>query len=133
MGEYDHARLQLAIGSYLYQHRKDLGITVVNDQRVQVGKTRFRVPDICVTLEPPQQIFTLPPFLCIEILSPEDRLAAMQDRAADYLTMGVPYVFVIDPKTRKTYRWTTDGMHQVAELRTENPTIVIPLADLFEE
>ena len=135
VGERDHSTLQGVIFAWFYNRRKELRLAAFVEQRVQVSRTRFRVPDVCVTLggPPDEQIFTLPPFLCIEILSPEDRLAAMQDRAADYLTMGVPYVFVIDPKTRKTYRWTTDGMHQVAELRTENPTIVIPLADLFEE
>ena len=47
VGEYDHANLQIAIASYLYTRRKELGITVVPEQRVQVSPTRFRVPDVC--------------------------------------------------------------------------------------
>jgi hypothetical protein len=43
-----------------------------------------------------------------------------------------PTRFRVDPKTRLAYRWTREGMHQVHELRTENPAIVVPLADLFE-
>jgi Uma2 family endonuclease len=132
MGEFDHSNLQIAIASYLYTRRKELGITVVPEQRVQVSPTRFRVPDVCVTLAEPEQIFTKPPFICIEILSPEDRLSAMQERVSDYLKMGVPYVWILDPKTRLAYRCTAEGMHHVSELRTENPTIVLPLADLFE-
>jgi Uma2 family endonuclease len=132
VGEYDHARLQIAIASYLYTRRKELGITVVPEQRLQVSPTRFRVPDVCVTLAEPEQIFTKAPFICIEILSPEDRLSAMQERVTDYLGMGVPYVWILDPKTRLAYRWTAEGMHQIPELRTENPGIVVPLADLFE-
>ena len=42
------------------------------------------------------------------------------------------YVWILDPKTRLAYRWTAEGMHQIPELRTENPAIVVPLADLFE-
>jgi len=42
-------------------------------------------------------------------------------------TFGSPAV----RKTRLAYRCTAEGMH-VGELRTENPTIVVPLADLFE-
>jgi Uma2 family endonuclease len=132
VGEFDHANLQLAIASYLYTRRKKLGITVVPEQRVQVSPTRFFVPDVCVTLAEPEQIFTKPPFICIEILSPEDRLSAMQERVTDYLNMGVPYVWILDPKTRLAYRWTAEGMHQVPELRTENPAILVPLAELFE-
>ena len=132
VGEFDHANLQMAIASYLYTRRKELGITVVPEQRVQVSPTRFRVPDVCVTLAEPEQIFTKPPFICIEILSPEDRLSATQERVTDYLNMGVPYVWILDPKARVAYRCTVEGMHRVNELRTENPTIVVPLPDLFE-
>jgi len=49
------------------------------------------------------QIFTEPPFLCIEILSPSDRLTEMQDRIDDYLSFGARYVWVIDPQTRRAY------------------------------
>jgi len=133
LGEFDHARLQGAVFAWFYNRRKQLEITVVPEQRMQVGPTRYRVPDVCVTLgHPGEQVFTKPPFICIEILSPEDRLSCMQQRVTDYLTMGVPYVWVLDPQTRIAWRWTSEGMHQVAELRTENPTIIVPLPELFE-
>src|ERR1051325_3552842 len=71
MGEKSHAKLQKAILLYLSAREKDLVIWAIQEQRVQVSSTRFRIPDICVTLgEPAEQIFTHPPFICIEILSP---------------------------------------------------------------
>ena len=135
LGEYDHAHLQIAIGAYFFSRRKEWGIDVVPEQRVQVSPTRFRVPDVCVKLasDPKEQIFRTPPFICIEILSPEDRLSRVQERMNDYLYFGVPYVWMLDPATRKAFRWTTEGMHEVAELRTGNPEIVVPLAKLFED
>ncbi len=135
VGEFDHARLQIAIAAYLYARRKELGIIVVPEQRVQVSPTRFRVPDVCVLLgtTPPGQIFTEPPFMCIEILSPEDRMSAMRERVDDYLRMGVPFVWILDPGTRKAWRCTSDALQQVGQLRTENPEIVVPLEALFEE
>jgi Uma2 family endonuclease len=133
LGEFDHASLQMAIAAYFYARRKQLGITVVPEQRVQVSPTRFRIPDVCVTLgHPGEQIFTKPPFICIEILSPEDRLPRLQQRVTDYLKMGVPYVWVLDPQTRAAWVWTTDGMRQVNELHTDNPAITVPLDELFE-
>jgi len=133
VGERDHSTLQGATFAWFYNRRKELRIAVFLEQRVQVSPTRFRVPDVCVTLRTPEeQIFTTPPFICIEILSPEDRLSSMQDRVSDYLKMGVPYVWILDPTARLAYRWTAEGMHQIQELRTENPTIVVPFADLFE-
>ncbi len=80
----------------------------------------------------PEQIFTTPPFICIEILSKDDRLSGMQDRIKDYLTFGVPHVWILNPQTRSAWRCTTEGMFETQELRTENPEMVLPLAPLFE-
>ena len=135
VGEFDHARLQMAVSAYLYNRRKEWGIVVVPEQRVQVSPTRFRVPDVCVVIgpEPAEQIFTSPPFICIEILSPDDRMAAMQEKVDDYLRMGVSYVWIINPRNRKAFRGTSTGFHEVTELRTENPEMAVPLEALFEE
>ena len=131
-GEFDHARLQGAVFAYFYARRKEWGICVVPEQRIQVSPTRFRVPDVCVVVgQPTGQIFRDPPFVCIEVLSPEDRLSRVNERVSDYLQFGVPYVWVMDPATRKAWRCTPGAMVEVPELRTENPTMVVPL-ELFE-
>ena len=134
VGEYDHSRLQMAVIAYFYTRRKEWGIDVVPSQRVQVSPTRFRVPDVCVILagNAPEQIFTTPPFICIEILSRDDRLSAMHERIKDYLAFGVPHVWILNPQTRSAWRCTAEGMFETRELRTENPTIVLPLPPLFE-
>jgi Uma2 family endonuclease len=133
LGERDHSTPQGAVFAWFYNRRKELGVAAFVEQRVQVSPTRFRVPDVCVTIGTlSEQIFTKPPFICIEILSPDDRLSAMQERVTDYLTMGVPYVWILDPKTRNAYRWTSNGMHQIQELRTDNPAISVPFEALFE-
>ena len=134
LGERDHARLQMAVSAYFYNRRKEWGIHVFPEQRVQVSRTRFRIPDVCVVLgdEPEEQIFTHPPFICVEILSPEDRLSAMQKRVGEFLEMGVPYVWILDPRKRTGWRVTGEGLLEIAEMRTENPEIVVPLEALFE-
>jgi Uma2 family endonuclease len=108
---------------------------VFQEQRVQASPTRFRVPDICVCLggEPDEQIFRTPPFICIEILSPEDRWTRMQQKIDDYLKFGVPYVFVLDPRDRRAWACTKDGNTEIrdGELRTENPSLAVPLAEIF--
>lgn len=135
VGEKDHSRLQLEIAYYLRQRRAEWGIFPSIEQRIQVAPTRFRVPDICVVVgpEPDEQIYTRPPFLCIEILSPEDRMSRMQQRIADYLAFGVAYVWVIDPQTRGAWVYTSGAMREIRDgvLRTEQPDIAIPLADVF--
>jgi Uma2 family endonuclease len=133
LGERDHSRLQMAVSAYLHNRRKEFGISVFPEQRVQVSPTRFRVPDVCVVKgQPTEQIFRTPPFICIEILSPDDRLSEMQERVQDYLKFGVPYIWILDPATRKAYRSTLGSLTEISELRTEDPEIAVPLQALFE-
>lgn len=134
LGERDHSRLQTAIAAYLYARRRKWGIHVFAEMRVQVSATRFRVPDVCVVAgpEPAEQIFRTPPFICIEILSPDDRIGRVQERIDDYLAFGIPYIWLLNPENRKAYRCTAEGMLEIKELRTENPAILVPLEALFE-
>jgi Uma2 family endonuclease len=76
VGEKDHSRLQAQLTIYLGILAKQSRIHVYVEQRVQVLATRFRIPDVCVVLdqEPDEQIFTAPPFICIEILSKDDTI-----------------------------------------------------------
>jgi Uma2 family endonuclease len=83
--------------------------------------------------EPEEEVFTHPPFLCIEILSPEDRASRVEHKIADYLAFGVPNIWVIDPWNRRAFVYTQNGMREVREgLETENPKIGIPLAEVFD-
>jgi len=133
-GEWDHSKLQMLVSAYLYNRRHELGIHVAPEQRVQVQPTRFRVPDVCVVSgkEPSEQILTSPPFLCVEILSKDDRMSEMQERIDDYLSFGVRYVWLVDPRTKRAHVYTSAGSHEVKDaLRTRDPEIVVPLLELF--
>ncbi len=136
LGTYDHSRTQTHFSYYLRTREKQWGIRVVVEQRIQVSSTRFRIPDVCAVLasEPVEQIFTRPPFLCIEVLSPDDRLQEMHKRVGDFHALGVPYVFIVDPRDRRAWRSTAQGLQEIADgiLRTENPAIEIPLAEVLE-
>ncbi len=134
-GEYDHGRFQLMLALALQRLEKTLGITIVIEQRVQVHPTRFRVPDICVLRARPESgIVTSPPFLCVEILSPEDRMSEMQQRVDDYLAMGVAYVWVVGPGTFRAYIFTSKGVDLVKDgiVRTADPEIVINLPEVLQ-
>jgi Uma2 family endonuclease len=59
-------------------------------------------------------------------------MTEMQERVDDYLTFGVPYVWVVNPKTRRGFIYTSEGMHEPKDgiLTTSNPDIRVPLAGL---
>ena len=97
--------------------------------------TRFRVPDISVLTGPPPDggIIVEPPFLCIEILSPSDRMKEMQERIDDYLAFGVRYVWLLHPRhAARVCLHDAMLVHEVKDgiLRTDDPAICVPLADL---
>ncbi len=135
LGELDHSSLQTELSFWLRSRREKLGIWVFVEQRVQVKPTHFRVPDICVVVDskPKEPIFTRPPFICIEILSKDDRMTDVQDKIDDYLTFGVRYVWVLDPIRRRAWVHTAAGSYEAKDgvLRTENPEIAVPLAEIF--
>jgi len=137
LGELDHSSIQGAIFASLFIRRREWGIHVYPEQRVQVKATRFRIPDVCAVkgAKPDEQIFTRPPFLCVEILSKDDRVRQMQERISDYLQMGVPYVWLVDPASRRAWIYTADAIGEVKDgvLRTRQPDIEVPLAEIFAE
>jgi Uma2 family endonuclease len=135
VGEWDHSKLQLRVPAHLLSHYGDAGIEVLTELRIRVTQTRVRIPDICVFLENPgERVPATPPFICIEILSPEDRMSRVEVRINDYLAMGVPYVWVLDPETKQAYAATAiDGLREVKgrELTANNPAIALPLDEIF--
>jgi Uma2 family endonuclease len=135
VGEVTHARLQARVTAYLLTHFEAKGLVVMTEVRVQVRPARFRVPDVCVTVGGPgEEVLTKPPFICVEILSPEDRMSRVEVRINDYLTMGVPYVWVLDPETKQAFTATAaTGLQEVKSgvLKAENPGIEVPLAEIF--
>jgi Uma2 family endonuclease len=56
-----------------------------------------------------------------------------QPKIQDYLAHGVETVWVIDPDERRAMSYSpgSPGGMLVEELRTRNPEIVIPIADLL--
>ncbi len=137
VGEHDHAWLQLRIGSYLLVVYGPKGFDVVVEQRVQVSATRYRVPDVCLARaeRPMEQIFSKPPLLVIEILSPEDRVSVLRKKTDDYLAFGVPNIWVVDPQERRAFLCTRDGWLESKDLilRSVDGEIVLPLPEIFAQ
>ncbi len=81
--------------------------------------------------DPFEEIVRTPPLLCIEVLSPEDRMSDMQDKIDDYLAMGVQSVWVVNPKRRKAFIMEGGALLPVQELTVPGTRIRIQVADIF--
>src|SRR5258708_24665281 len=132
VGQQKHAKVQTRIVVFLSQLFQALGALVVVEQRIKVSATRYRVPDVCVVFgaDPEEAVITTPPFLCVEVLSPDDRMVRMNEKVKDYLAMGVRYVWVIDPYVGTAWAHTSGASFEVTDgvMRTKNPDIEMPLS-----
>jgi Uma2 family endonuclease len=107
MGEYDHASWQEAIVLWFRQHAQEWNVRSKPELRVKVSPTRYRVPDVTVLDRdrPIEQIITQPPVAVFEVLSPEDTMTRMMRKLNDYSAMGIPQIWLIDPKGPKSWRF----------------------------
>lgn len=137
MGEKPHGRVQAMLAAVLFQLEARLGIEVITDIRIQITAERYRVADLAVwragTSGP--RFPVNPPFLAIEILSPEDRMVRMQPKIQEYLSIGVEWVWVIDPEEKAALCYSRQNpCGTLCEtLRTKDPAIEIALDDVFRQ
>jgi Uma2 family endonuclease len=132
MPQKPHSRMQVCLVRMLYQAAHPLGYEIWTEQRVrtQTAPARYRVPDLCLTLgEPPEDIFTDPPFLCVEILSPDDTAVAVWAKVREYLAFGVAYVWVVDPNTGNGEIHSPDSIERVENGRFQAGEIGVELAE----
>jgi Uma2 family endonuclease len=117
--------------------RAEWGVEVFPDLRTQTQSTRFRVPDVLVVRKSDrfERYVTPPPLIAIEILSPENTLRAMQEKAAEYRQFGIEYVWIIDPDPRIAYHYTGSSLEEVnsGELTVPGTPIRVVLSEMFAE
>ncbi len=137
LGELEHSRLQSAILVWFWTHRKEWNILPLVEQRVQVARTRFRIPDVTV-LRPDQArepIITVPPLVLIEVLSKDDTLRSMRERVDDYLNFGVRHVWIVDPASKRAYVCTSTAFQEpeYGVLVVPDTPIRLVLRELFDQ
>jgi Uma2 family endonuclease len=134
VGKYEHARIQALLAAWFNQHEQGWGAQVVTEQRVQVSKTRVRIPDVTLLpLGAQPDVIIDPPLLIIEILSPDDSYSDTQERARDYCEMGVETIWIIDPKTRTGRVCTGTKWIEASRLEVENKPFYVNLPDIFSQ
>jgi Uma2 family endonuclease len=132
-----HSFLQAMLATYFNVRRKEWNIQAYTEMRIRVREKWYPLPDVCVyELPRPKERFpTRLPLLWIEILSEDDKIVDVWNRAKELVENGVPYVWMIDPNTLESQLRTSTGISAVADktLRLPNSPIVVPLPDVIEE
>ncbi|MDQ2925893.1 MAG: Uma2 family endonuclease [Acidobacteriota bacterium] len=135
LGEYEHAKLQHII-SVIFGLNEDMWeADTVIEQRIRINSSRVRIADVAVLRAdaPHEEVTATPPLICIEVMSPEDRLSRAKLVLADYFAMGVPNIWLIDPIRRIAYIYNASGMQLVDStvLAVPGTEIRLDLDDIF--
>ena len=136
VGEYSHSTVQTNIAGLFNARGATWGVRARVELRLKVKGDRYRVPDILVLDRslPREEIITHAPLLCVDVLSPEDRMSEMDERVNDYLNMGVACVWILDPRRRKAFVRTGPTATEVTgAIGVPGTPIEIKLDDIFAE
>jgi len=81
------------------------GVEALPELTVRLSPTQFLIPDVAAApiLQSPYP--TDPVLLCVEILSPEDRVGAMLAKCEQYHAWGVPFCWVVDPEKQTAWQY----------------------------
>jgi Uma2 family endonuclease len=134
VGESFHGRMQGELYMWFRTRERILKVRVLVETRLQITPTRFRIPDAMVLAAeaPREAIVVTPPRLCIGILSRGDSLNQIRARSKDYLSIGVPTCWILDPLANQAWIVTPSGMTEAQNGILRAGEIEMPLADVFE-
>ncbi|HUB53014.1 MAG TPA: Uma2 family endonuclease [Terracidiphilus sp.] len=134
VGEYDHNLVQWAILDWLRRHDKEWQTRSIQEQRTRLSAGSVRIPDVGVWARsvPIQPVFTHPPLIAIEVLSPEDRQSKMQERIDDYRRFGVLNVWIVDPVKRLGWNCSDGNWIRTDHFNVSDSQIFLDLSELFK-
>jgi Uma2 family endonuclease len=111
-------------------------IKVLPEVRSKVTATRYRLPDVCVTMSlPAAKVLLDPPFVAIEILSEDDRMSRVIERLQEFAAIGTPNIWVIDPRLKQMFTFDGSALREVQEdvIATGDPRLELTRAEIFQE
>ena len=134
VGEWEHATVQKMLMRIFLAKEEEWDVSIIQECRLQVAATRFRVPDTMVlrASQTVRRIVREAPLICIEVISPEDTWNRVLGVLRDYLAMGVEHIWVFDPEEKAAYRFDGDGLHPVRdELVADGTKVSVGVGDVF--
>jgi Uma2 family endonuclease len=132
MPDYLHGRTQALLSAFFIALRKKLSVFACVETRMKLREGLYLIPDVAVFWpSAPDLIPDSPPLVAIEVLSQDDRLAAVRQKLQEYRSWGVPHVWLVDPHSRRLY--TCDaGLTEVTSFSISELDVELGLAEIFE-
>jgi Uma2 family endonuclease len=130
--DYPHSRTQAILGSTFAALRDRFPLFTCIGLRLKLRARLILIADVCAFLgSEPCSVPETPPLVAIEILSQDDRMAAVREKLEEYRAWGVQHVWLVDPYQRRLY--TCDaGLAEVGSFRVPELDLDITPAEIFE-
>jgi Uma2 family endonuclease len=133
VGDNPHSAVQTQIIEIFYELRKNYPLFARVELRHRVHATRYRIPDVAVFRGgwPSEEVPSSPPYIAIEIISPDDRYTETIQKLEEYRGWGVSHIWLIDPRLRKLAVYDAVGLHDVPAFALPDFAIQIAPEQIF--
>jgi len=118
--------------------RQQLALLTFREAGVRTGVRKSRLTDVCVvTLEQARElqgtavIFSTPPLLVVEVVSPESVTRDYRYKRAEYAALEVPEYWIVDPLEKKvTVLEFNEGLYEETVFVAAQPVVSTSFPDL---
>lgn len=111
----EHGFIEAKITARLFVHAEanKLGRVISGEAGIFIRRNPDRIRGVDVAFisyerspnRPPSQYLTVAPELIVEIVSPTDRWSGINEKLADYFSIGVNEVWVVEPQNETIHRY----------------------------
>ncbi|MFN7934293.1 MAG: Uma2 family endonuclease [Bryobacteraceae bacterium] len=133
MPDLFHSEVQSNLSAFFRTRKGTHRTFSYSELRLKVRHDRVMIPDVAVFWpdKPTEAFPTNCPFIAIEILSPDDRMAEVRNKLQEYVDWGVAHVWLIDPHMKRLYL-CKDGLHEVPSYELPEIQLSVTPSDLFD-
>jgi Uma2 family endonuclease len=133
VGDNPHSAVQTQFIEIFAELRKRFPLYARVELRHRVQPTRYRIPDVTVFLGggPSEDVPSAPPYITIEIISPDDRYTDLLQKLEEYRAWGVGHIWLVDPRLRKLAVYDGTGLHDVPAFALADFAVEITPAEIF--
>jgi Uma2 family endonuclease len=134
-GELVHAHTKALLAAKFEPLTKKVPSTMMCGLGAQIERQVSWMVDFAVYLgaRPEGRFATAPPFVALEIVSPDDLFSPLMRRLEDYRQWGVPHIWLVDPGLKRLYEYSEAGLLQYPALRLPEFDFEISAQELFKD
>ena len=99
---------------------------------MRLAEDLYRIPDIAMWTEQPEQLPSSPPLLVVEVTSPDDRLYDLLQKLDEYRAWGVEHIWLVEPELKQFHVYDHGSLREVQVLELPQFGFRMTTTELFQ-